>query len=150
MDVKGLSHARWLTHIALAAAQRRAWIANAYFIPPPEVLGRLCARSRHGVEMRLLLPGPHQDHPTVTFVQRRLYQRLHRSGVNVYEYLPSMMHAKTMLIDDRLSVVGSMNLDFLSMEFLDEGSLVVDDEPFASAFEHRWRIDLARSRQVAG
>ena len=98
--------------------------------------------------MRLLLPGPHQDHPTVTFLQRRLYPRLERSGVEVYEYQPSMMHAKTMLIDDRLSVVGSMNLDFLSMEWLEEGALVVDDRSFAKAFSERWQLDMARSRQV--
>lgn len=150
MDVKGLSHARWLTRIALAAARRRAWIANAYFVPPPEILGRLCATPRAGVETRLLLPGPHQDHPTVTFIQRRLYSRLGRSGVSVFEYLPSMMHAKTMLIDGRLAVVGSMNLDVLSMEFLEEGSLLVDDVAFAEAFERCWRDDLVHSRQVAG
>jgi cardiolipin synthase len=147
-DVSGLSHARWVTHIALAAAQRRAWIANAYFAPPPEVLGTLCDRRMEGIDVRLLLSGPHQDHPTVTFIQRRLYPKLEKSGVTAYEYLPSMMHAKTMLIDDRLSVVGSMNLDFLSMEWLEEGCLVVDDVPFAKAFEQRWLVDMARSRQV--
>ncbi|HEY6101003.1 MAG TPA: phospholipase D-like domain-containing protein [Anaeromyxobacter sp.] len=150
MDVKGLSHARWVTHIALAAAQRRAWIASAYFVPPPEVLGALSSRPQQGVEVRLLLPGPHQDHPVVRFLQRRLYPRLDRCGVQVHEYLPSMMHAKTMLIDDRLSVVGSINLDFLSMELLEEGCLVVDDRAFAEEFERRWREDMARSRQVTG
>ncbi|MFP2905127.1 phospholipase D-like domain-containing protein [Pyxidicoccus sp. 3LFB2] len=149
-DVKGLSHARWVTHIALAAARRRAWIANAYFVPPPQVLGALCARSALGLELRLLLPGPYQDHPGVTFIQRRFYRRLERNGVKVYEYQPSMMHAKTMLVDDRLVVVGSINLDFLSMEYLEEGALVVDDAAFAASFEARWRVDLARSRQVTG
>jgi cardiolipin synthase len=149
-DVKGLSHARWVTHIALAAARRRVWIANAYFVPPPEVLGALCARPQQDVDVRLLLPGPHQDHPAVTFIQRRLYPRLDRCGVKVYEYQPSMIHAKTMLVDDRLVVIGSMNLDFLSMNWLEEGSLVVDDGPFAAEFEKRWRVDLERSRQMTG
>ncbi len=149
-DVKGLSHARWVTHVALAAARRRVWIANAYFVPPPEVLGALCARPQRGVEVRLLLPGPHQDHPSVTLIQRRLYPRLDRAGVKVYEYQPSMIHAKTMLVDDRLVVIGSMNLDFFSMNWLEEGSLVVDDRPFAAEFEKRWRIDLERSRQMTG
>jgi cardiolipin synthase len=61
-----------------------------------------------------------------------------------------MIHAKTMLIDDRLVVIGSMNLDFLSMDWLEEGSLVVDDRAFAAEFEKRWRIDLARSRPMTG
>ncbi|MBF5042897.1 cardiolipin synthase B [Aggregicoccus sp. 17bor-14] len=146
-DVQGLSHARWVTHIALAAARERAWIANAYFIPPPGVLGTLCARAARGVELRLMLPGPYQDHPTVTFLQRRLYPRLERSGVRVYEYQPSMLHAKTMLVDDRLVVVGSINLDYLSMEYLEEGSLVVDDRAFAAEFARRWEVDLSRSKQ---
>ncbi|WP_052517609.1 phospholipase D-like domain-containing protein [Archangium violaceum] len=147
-DVKGLSHARWVTHIALAAARQRAWVANAYFVPPPQVLGALCARPARGVDLRLLLPGPYQDHPSVTFIQRRFYRHLERSGVKVYEYQPSMMHSKTMLVDDRLVVVGSINLDFLSMEYLDEGALVVDDRAFAADFEERWRVDMSRSRQV--
>ncbi|WP_049768656.1 phosphatidylserine/phosphatidylglycerophosphate/cardiolipin synthase family protein [Anaeromyxobacter sp. Fw109-5] len=149
-DVVGLSHARWVTHLALAAAERRVWIANAYFVPPPSVLGALVARRENGIDVRLLLPGPHQDHASVTFLQRRLYPRLDRAGVKVYEYQPSMMHAKTMLVDDRLSVVGSMNLDFLSMEWLEEGALIVDDRAFAREFEERWARDVERSRQVTG
>jgi cardiolipin synthase len=149
-DVVGLSHARWVTRIAFTAARRRAWIANAYFVPPPEVLGALLLLPRHGVDVRLLLPGPHQDHPTVTFLQRRLYPRLGRAGVRVYEYQPSMMHAKTMLVDDRLVVVGSINLDFLSMELLEEGCLVVDDRRFAAELARSWRADVARSTQVVG
>lgn len=150
MDVMGLSHARWVTHIALTAARRRAWIANAYFVPPPELLGALLALPRRGVDVRLLLPGPYQDHTTVTFVQRRLYPRLGRAGMRVYEYQPSMMHSKTMLVDDRLVIVGSINLDFLSMEWLEEGCLVADDREFAAGLERHWHADAARSRCAVG
>lgn len=150
MDVQGLSHARWVTHIALMAARRRAWIANAYFVPPPEMLGSLLVTPSRGVDVRLLLPGPHQDHPAVTRIQRRFYRRLRRNGVRVYEYQPSMMHAKTMLVDDRLVIVGSINFDFLSMDWLEEGCLVVDDRPFAAELEGHWHGDLARSREMIG
>jgi cardiolipin synthase len=149
-DVVGLSHARWVTHIALMAARRRAWIANSYFVPPPEVFGALLLLPRHGVDLRLLVPGPHLDHPTVRFLQRRYYPRLARGGASVYEYQPSMMHAKTMLVDDRLVVVGSINLDFLSMQWLEEGCLVVDDADFAAQLERRWHEDLARASRVVG
>ncbi|HET7752386.1 MAG TPA: phospholipase D-like domain-containing protein [Anaeromyxobacteraceae bacterium] len=149
MDVEGLSHARWVTHIALMAARHRAWIANAYFVPLPSLLGTLALLPRRGVDTRILLPGEHQDHRSVTFIQRRLYPRLARSGIDVYEYQPSMMHSKTMLVDDRLVIVGSINLDFLSMEWLEEGCLVVDDRPFAAEAERRWLVDAGRSRHVA-
>jgi cardiolipin synthase len=150
MDVVGLPHARWVTHIAIMAARRRAWIANAYFVPPPELLGALLLLPTYGIDLRLLLPGPHQDHRAVTFLQRRLYPRLERGGLRVYEYQPSMMHAKTMLVDDRLVVVGSINLDYLSMQWLEEGCLVADDRTFAAELERRWHEDMARSRQVVG
>jgi cardiolipin synthase len=103
-----------------------------------------------GVDLRLLLPGSHNDHPIVTVLQRCLYPHLDRNGTTVYEYQPSMMHAKTMLVDDRLVVVGSINLDYLSMEWLEEGSLVADDERFAAELERRWHVDLGRSRQRTG
>jgi cardiolipin synthase len=147
-DVVGLSHARWVTHIALMAARRRAWVANAYFVPPPEVLGALLLLPRHGVDLRLLLPGPNIDHALVRLLQRAYYPRLARGGVSVYEYQPSMMHAKTMLVDDRLVIVGSINLDFLSMQWLEEGCLVVDDAPFAAQLERRWHEDLEHARKV--
>ncbi len=148
MDVKGLSSARWVTQIAIAAAQRSLWIANAYFAPPPRIFGALCNRHQAGVDVRLMLPGPYQDHPTVTFLQRRFYPRLASGGVKVYEYQPSMLHSKTMLVDERLVVVGSINLDLLSQEFLEEGSLVVDDRPFAAELARCWGQDLERSKQV--
>jgi cardiolipin synthase len=148
MDVVGLSHAYWVTHIALGAARERAWIANAYFVPPPAVLGALLVLPRRGVDVRLLLPGPHLDHRFVRFLQRRHYRRLGRAGVDVYEYQPSMMHAKTMLVDDRIVVVGSINFDPLSMELLEEGCLVADDRAFAAELARRWEVDAARSLQV--
>jgi cardiolipin synthase len=61
-----------------------------------------------------------------------------------------MMHSKTMLVDDRLVVVGSINLDFRSMEWLEEGCLVADDRTFAEELEQRWHDDVARSKQVVG
>lgn len=70
------------------------------------VLGTLLLLPVRGVDVRLLLPGPYQDHPTVTLLQRWLYSRLGRNGVRVFEYQPAMMHAKTMLIDERLAAPG--------------------------------------------
>jgi len=82
--------------------------------------------------------------------QHVTYGSLTKHGIRVFEYQPSMMHAKTMLVDDRLVVVGSINLDYLSMELLEEGCLVVDDRRFAAELEQTWELDLSRSRQVVG
>jgi cardiolipin synthase A/B len=149
MDVKGLSNARWVTHIALAAAQRRLWIANAYFIPPPELLRAVCARGKDGLDLRILLPGSHIDHRWISVLQRSTYKNLGACGVRVFEYQPSMIHAKTMLVDDRLVIVGSTNLDPLSQEFLEEGSLVIDDPQVARSLETAWLEDLSNAREVS-
>ncbi|MGC4001145.1 MAG: phospholipase D-like domain-containing protein [Anaeromyxobacter sp.] len=149
-DVVGLSHARWVTHIALMAARQRVWIANAYFVPPPEIVGALTLLAQRVPDVRLLLPGPHLDHQVVRWLQHRQYPRLAAAGLRIWEYQPSMLHAKSMLIDDRLVVVGSINLDWLSMELLEEGCLVVDDRPLAAALERCWAADLAHARQVVG
>lgn len=66
----------------------------------------------------------------------------------MWEYQPSMMHAKTMLIDDSLCVIGSTNLDPLSLNWLGEGSLVIEDRGVAEALERGWSRDLARSREI--
>ncbi len=150
MDVKGLSNARWTTHIALAAAKEQLWIANAYFVPPPELVGALCERRREGIDLRLLLPA-RTDHRWVGALQRSTYRRLLNCGVRIFEYQPTMIHAKTMLVDHRLVVVGSTNLDPLSQHVLEEGSLVVDDVNVARALEQRWlrvRVELRRRARV--
>lgn len=144
----GITDAERMCRLVMNAANHRLWIANAYFTPVKSILEVIDSQRERGVDVRLLTPGPVHDVPLIRASQRATYERLLRKGVRVFEYQPSMMHAKTMLVDERLVVVGSINLDFLSMEYLEEGSLVVDDAPFAAALEQRWRTDLARSREV--
>lgn len=148
MDVKGSSNARWVTHIALGAARERLWVANAYFVPAPELLDELAARAREGIDVQLLLPGPHLDHIWVRWLQRAGYRFLRRSGVHIHEYQPAMMHAKTILVDRSMVVVGSINLDPLSQNVLEEGALVAIDEDVARALEDNWRTDLQKSKQI--
>jgi len=135
----GATPADRMTQLTLLSARSRLWIANAYFTPSDEILAELESRARSGVDVRLLLPGPVHDQPAMRDGQRSLYRRLLAAGVKIWEYQPSMMHAKTVLVDDRLVVAGSMNLDPLSLNLLEEGSLAVEDpraaEELAAAFE---------------
>ena len=64
------------------------------------------------------------------------------------QYQPSMMHAKAMIIDDRVAVIGSINLDSLSLTRLEEDAIVVDDPALVEAMARDWDADIARSRQV--
>lgn len=147
-DVKGHSNARWVTSIVMAAAERQLWVANAYFIPPPSLVELLEDRANAGVDTRLLLPSDKNDHRWIRMIQQARYPALHSAGVRVFEFQPAMMHAKTALVDGRLIVVGSINLDPLSQEVLEEGSLLIDDEATARDFEKRWGQDLSESKEI--
>jgi cardiolipin synthase len=144
----GISDAERMTRLVVAAATRRLWIANAYFTPPDAILRQLEVKARDGVDVRVLAPGPVHDVPLIRASQRSTYERLLRAGVRIWEYQASMLHAKTMLVDDWLSVVGSTNLDPMSLNWLGEGSLVVADSDVAAELERAWPRDLARSREI--
>lgn len=114
------------THALVASARKHLWIANSYFIPDEALQAVLIDRVRHGVDVRVLVPGPVHDVPPVRAAQRATYEPLLQAGVRIFEYTASMMHAKTMVIDDRWVVIGSTNIDALSFNKLQEGSLVAD------------------------
>ncbi len=134
--------------MARHAAKHRVWIGNAYFLPSPGLTELLLDKRRQGVDVRFMGPGKKTDHPEVLALQRRHYAPLLEAGVRIFEYEPSMFHAKVMLIDDALSVVGSINLDKLSQDLLDEGSLTVFDGAFAKKIEQAWLDDEARCYEV--
>lgn len=77
------------------------------------------------------------------------YGPLVQRGVHIYQYLPSMMHAKTMLVDDELSVVASINLDPLSLNKLEGVALVVQDRAFAAKLAKTFEEDTTHARPVA-
>jgi cardiolipin synthase len=105
-------------------------------------------RARAGVDVRVLAPGDHNDQKVITVAQRAAYDELLQAGVRIWEYQPSMMHAKTMLVDDRLVLVGSINYDPLSFNLLEEGSLVLQDDEAARAMEAFFEEDLTHAKEV--
>ena len=80
--------------------------------------------------------------------QRSLYRRLLAAGVKIWEYQPSMMHSKTVVVDDRLSIAGSMNLDPLSLNLLEEGSLAVEDPTFTAELAAMFERDLRNAKRI--
>lgn len=116
-----------LTQLLVAAADERLWIANAYFVPSETIREALVAKAIAGVDVRVLTAGEKSDSKTSWGVQNMHYDELTDYGVRVFEYQPGMMHAKTMLVDRDLALVGTINLDPLSLRELDENAVVVDD-----------------------
>ena len=100
-----------------------------------------------GVDVRFLLPGPHNDQPLTESAGRTAYGRLLEGGVKIYEYQPTMIHSKTMVADGLFSMVGSSNLDPRSSEINEEIDLVVYDEKFGREMEKVFKNDLKQSRE---
>lgn len=144
----GATPADRMTQLTFLSARSRLWISNAYFTPSEDIVGELESRARSGVDVRLLVPGPIHDQPSMREGQRSFYRRLLAAGVKIWEYQPSMMHSKTALVDDRLVIVGSMNLDPLSLNLLEEGSLAVDDPQAAAELAAAFERDVRNAKRI--
>jgi cardiolipin synthase len=131
----------------IASTRRRLYVANSYFVPDASLQALLVAQARQGADVRVLAPGPHHDVPPVLAGQRRTYARLLAGGVRIYEYAASMMHAKTLVVDD-VAVIGSTNMDSQSLSFLWEASIVAQAPELADRIAARFLEDLERSNEI--
>nr|WP_211194392.1 phospholipase D-like domain-containing protein [Pyxidicoccus fallax] len=143
-----MSEARRMTLLTIASARERLWIANSYFIPSEAISDMLIEKVKQGVDVRVLVPGRHHDIAPVHAAQRASYARLLEGGVRIWEYELSMMHAKTMLVDDSLSVIGSTNLDPLALSSSEECSVVVEDAELAARLAETFEKDLGHSHEI--
>lgn len=143
-----LTVAERLTQLTIAVAHRRLWITNAYFAPSPAILALLEKKAKAGVDVRILLPGDKSDVQLALKAGRRLYGRLRAAGVRIWEYQPVMIHAKTMIADDDVSVIGSINLDPLSLNKLEEDAVVVQDPATAAELARAFEGDLAHAKEI--
>jgi cardiolipin synthase A/B len=131
----------------VGAARETIWITNAYFAPRARAVRILGEAVRRGVDVRLLLPGK-SDVPLVRHAGHGYFRALLRLGVRIFEYGAAILHAKTLVADDFVSVVGSTNLDFRSFHFNAEANLVILDPEAGRAFSNAYRDDLTRSNEI--
>jgi cardiolipin synthase len=136
-----------LIQLLIAAGKKRVWIANAYFVPSEPILQLLEQKAQKGVDVRILAAGEKTDAHLYLGPQRERMDRLIVAGARGFEYQPSMLHSKTVLVDDSLVAVGSSNLDALSLNKMDEAVLVADDPRLAKELERQWVEDLKRSAE---
>ncbi len=145
-----VTKAERLTQLMIGAAQKRVWIANAYFVPSQAILDLLAKKAAAGVDVRILAPGAKSDDSKTSFgAQHVEYGPLQKRGVRVWEYVPVMMHSKTMVIDDALAVVGSVNLDPLSLGTLDEVALVTEDRTVAATLADQFTADCKHAKELS-
>jgi cardiolipin synthase len=129
-------------------ADERIHITTAYFVPDDDLLQRLCRASERGVEVCLLLPGPHADKRFVQLAGEACYHELLEAGVDVCCYQPSMLHAKVTTIDGAVSVIGSANWNQRSTSLDEEVNLVVFDEDVTAQLDDHFGADLELSEEI--
>lgn len=142
------SGSRALFQALIECAADEIRLTTPYFVPDPSFMTTLIERARQGVSITILLPGRRMDHPWVRLGSRRLFRPLLDAGIRLFEYQPSMIHQKLMVVDRLWTVVGTTNLDMLSFEYLDEINLAVRDEVFAGEARAQHDVDLAHSVEV--
>jgi cardiolipin synthase len=144
----GDTNAEALVYLALAAAKRTIELTSAYFVPRPAFTDALVEAAESGVRLRILVPGSHIDKEFVRTAGRDAYDALLDAGIEMYEYCPTMLHAKTLSVDEIWSSVGSVNFDNRSFQLHDEVTLCVQSERFAGQLHDVFEKDLEASERI--
>jgi len=140
------SASQTLYSVAISAAEHTLSISNSYFVPDGVSIALLAAASERGVDLRILVPGAINDVPMTKASGRATFGKLLRAGAKIYEYQPTMMHAKTMIVDGVFATVASTNFDNRSFRYNDEIDLAVHDEAVAGRLQQMFENDLRKSR----
>jgi cardiolipin synthase len=151
--VRGAAQTGWsdvatLVRSLLALAQERVRITTAYFVPDEATCRVLADTARRGVDVEVLLPGPHVDKRFVQLASQSQYAGLLDAGVRLWSYQVSMLHAKVMTVDGLVASVGSANFTSRSLLLDDEVNLVVLDPAVVAALDDDFDADVARSEAV--
>ena len=132
--------------MAIAAAVQSMDLQAAYFVPDELIIKAMLAARARGVRIRIIVPGKHIDSGTVRTASKATWGDLLQKGVEIYEYLPTMMHNKLLILDGEMVSVGSTNFDVRSFRLNDEASLNVYDRDFAAQMTQVFEADLQQSR----
>ncbi len=128
--------------MAIAAAEHSIDLEAAYFVPDELIMNALVAARHRGVRVRVIVPGKHIDSDTVRLASKAHWGELLKAGIEVYEYQPTMMHNKMLIVDTLLVSVGSTNFDVRSFRLNDEASLNVYNRAFATRMTEVFEGDL--------
>lgn len=135
-------------YTSVLAAKKRLWIASPYFLPDSNSRRVLLKAKEKGVDVRILTVGPHNDKQIVYYAVRERYRELLRGGIEIYEYQPSMMHAKVLLIDEHWVGTGSANYDPRSLFHNDELNVSLAEPKLAEFVEEFFHHGFSKSRRI--
>jgi cardiolipin synthase len=144
----GSTRARILFQALVAGARSSVYINSPYFLPDPSMVGELIRARQRNVDVRIIVPGKKSDHALTRSSSRRLFGNLLEAGAKIYEYQPSMIHVKLLIVDGLWSVVGSTNFDNRSFGLNDEVNLAVLDPGTAERLRLDFAADTDNSREL--
>jgi cardiolipin synthase len=133
--------------VSIGHASRRLWMTQAYFAPDPGLRRALITAARRGVDVRIIVPS-FTDSGLIFHASRKDYDELLAGGVRIYEQRYALLHAKSMVIDTALSMVGSANFDMRSFLHNNEVNAVIVGSDFAQRLEALFERDLRDTREL--
>ncbi len=139
---------RQLFSVHLDKARKSVKMTMPYFVPPKRLRKSMKQAAQRGVKISVLVPRD-SDVPSVDWLREGLYPSLLNWGVRVIEYLGPVLHAKTMVVDDNVAIIGSNNFDILSVLMNRETAVVVFDDDVANELDLQWENDLMLSDRVS-
>lgn len=134
--------------VAIASARQEVIIQNPYFAPDDGVCELLAKMVERGVAVHLMVPGKKTDSPFVRMAGCHLYESLLETGVRVYEFEPTLLHQKIVIVDGVWSHVGSTNFDSRSLAINEEVGVGILDADIASQLKEAFNADLLRSSEL--
>lgn len=134
--------------ISIEGARETLYVTNAYFVPDDDFRHLLRRAVERGVDVRILTPGPNTDRPSTWYAARCHYQEMLDAGVRIFEYDPTMVHAKTLVVDASWCSVGTMNFDNRSMSLNEEVTMLAQDEALGRRLHERFLDDLERATEI--
>lgn len=134
--------------LSIAGARETLYITNAYFVPDDDFRHLLVQAVERGVDVRVLTPGANTDKKSTWYAGRCHYDALLEGGVRIYEYDPTMVHAKTLVADGAWSSVGTMNFDNRSFALNDEVVFMMHDEAVGRVLHHRFLEDIGHATEL--
>ena len=140
---------RSLKEHSIICARKRIWLASPYFLPNNNFCKLLVAAKKDGLDVRVLTTSKRSDKKPVYYASYEHYGKLLRGGVEIYEYQPSMTHAKMMLIDDRWIATGSANLDPRSFIHNEELDLFTSEPKLVNSIKKVFEKGFAKSKQIS-
>jgi cardiolipin synthase A/B len=135
-------------YLAIASSRTSVKLTTAYFAPRASFVHALAEAARRGVDVQIVVPGPYMDKPIVREAGRGVYQALIDAGVRIYEYQPTMLHVKALVVDGCWCSVGSANFDNRSFSLNDEATLCVQSSQVARILEEAFADDVNRSKLI--